>query len=164
MGVKKICAYINGKTKNIKKIDCIPQKKVQTPSYLPSLFTLRMTLAQMHIASLGTRVATLFPQIPTINGSLCYSSLPGSLMKTHQQNSMFSATSTFKNRSLPLLKPPRKLLCRPPQGKHVREDYLVVCFPKITSLFFIIILISPCEAICFPSLFSTLLIFWSLAS
>ncbi|XP_068344715.1 thioredoxin-like protein CITRX, chloroplastic [Pyrus communis] len=43
-------------------------------------------------------------------------SLPLSLssIRTHQQDSLFSPL-TVK----------RKLLCRPPRGKHVREDYLV---------------------------------------
>lgn len=46
-------------------------------------------------------------------------SLPLSVssMKTHHQSSLFSP-STVK----------RKLLCSPPHGKHVREDYLVVSY------------------------------------
>ncbi|ONI20898.1 hypothetical protein PRUPE_2G039200 [Prunus persica] len=42
-------------------------------------------------------------------------------VKTHQQNSLFS----IQNTPLSLSTVTRKLLCRPPQGKHVREDYLV---------------------------------------
>ncbi|XP_040366327.1 thioredoxin-like protein CITRX, chloroplastic isoform X2 [Rosa chinensis] len=41
-------------------------------------------------------------------------------VKTHHQNSLFS-----KNTPSSLSTTPRKVLCRPPHGKHVREDYLV---------------------------------------
>lgn len=44
--------------------------------------------------------------------------------KTHHHNSPFS-----KNTPSSLSTTTRKLLCRPPHGKHVREDYLVVCVP-----------------------------------
>ncbi|XP_062175256.1 thioredoxin-like protein CITRX, chloroplastic [Alnus glutinosa] len=52
-------------------------------------------------------------------------SLPHSTLKTHQQNSLFSTTTTTKNTPFSLSIHPRKLLCQPPRGKHVREDYLV---------------------------------------
>ncbi|XP_050386496.1 thioredoxin-like protein CITRX, chloroplastic isoform X2 [Argentina anserina] len=41
-------------------------------------------------------------------------------LKTHHQNSLFS-----KNSPSSLSTTPRKVLCRPPHGKHVRQDYLV---------------------------------------
>ncbi|XWS65476.1 hypothetical protein CRYUN_Cryun05aG0116100 [Craigia yunnanensis] len=44
--------------------------------------------------------------------------------KTHLQNSLFF--STTKIRPFSLSTQPRKLLCKPPLGKHVREDYLVL--------------------------------------
>ncbi|CAA3031876.1 thioredoxin CITRX, chloroplastic, partial [Olea europaea subsp. europaea] len=48
-------------------------------------------------------------------------------LKTHQPNTLF-LTSTISERALPHLSihaPSRKLLCKPPSGKYVREDYLV---------------------------------------
>ncbi|CAA2942822.1 thioredoxin CITRX, chloroplastic [Olea europaea subsp. europaea] len=48
-------------------------------------------------------------------------------LKTHQPNTLF-LTSTISERALPPLSihaPSRKLLCKPPSGKYVREDYLV---------------------------------------
>ncbi|KAL2478162.1 Thioredoxin-like protein CITRX [Forsythia ovata] len=49
-------------------------------------------------------------------------------LKTHQPNSTLFFTSTIKQRVLPSLSThtlSRKLLCKPPAGKYVREDYLV---------------------------------------
>ncbi|KAL4291784.1 hypothetical protein GQ457_14G019460 [Hibiscus cannabinus] len=43
--------------------------------------------------------------------------------KPHSQNSLFFYTS--KARPFSLSTQPRKLLCKPPLGKYVREDYLV---------------------------------------
>ncbi|XP_022764373.1 thioredoxin-like protein CITRX, chloroplastic isoform X2 [Durio zibethinus] len=43
--------------------------------------------------------------------------------KTHFQNSFFFSTS--KIRPFSLSTQPRKLLCKPPLGKYIREDYLV---------------------------------------
>ncbi|KAK9218118.1 hypothetical protein WN943_006752 [Citrus x changshan-huyou] len=53
--------------------------------------------------------------------------LSPSSIKTHQQNNYlfsFSATNT-KDGLFSLSTHPRKFLCKPPQGKYVREDYLV---------------------------------------
>ncbi|KAG8656633.1 thioredoxin-like protein CITRX, chloroplastic [Manihot esculenta] len=52
-------------------------------------------------------------------------SFPFSSLKTHQENSLLSATNITQNRPFSLSTHPRRLLCRPPQGKYVREDYLV---------------------------------------
>ncbi|KAL3732571.1 hypothetical protein ACJRO7_029253 [Eucalyptus globulus] len=41
------------------------------------------------------------------------------------QSSLFSSSPGVKDRVFTLSTAPRKLLCTPPQGKHVREDYLV---------------------------------------
>uniref|UniRef100_A0A5B6ZLZ8 Thioredoxin domain-containing protein n=1 Tax=Davidia involucrata TaxID=16924 RepID=A0A5B6ZLZ8_DAVIN len=50
-------------------------------------------------------------------------------LKTHQPNLLFSTTSTTSRPSLVSTSTPsllsRKLLCRPPSAKFVREDYLV---------------------------------------
>ncbi|XVF24485.1 hypothetical protein REPUB_Repub13aG0132100 [Reevesia pubescens] len=43
--------------------------------------------------------------------------------KTHFQNSLFFSTPKIRPFSLSMQ--PRKLLCKPPLGKYVREDYLV---------------------------------------
>ncbi|CAI9765033.1 unnamed protein product [Fraxinus pennsylvanica] len=48
-------------------------------------------------------------------------------LKIHQPNTLF-LTSTISKRALPPLSThtlSRKLLCKPPSGKYVREDYLV---------------------------------------
>ncbi|KAL5572779.1 hypothetical protein UlMin_022376 [Ulmus minor] len=50
--------------------------------------------------------------------------VPKSSIKTHHHNPLFS-TTTSDDRSFSLSTRPRKLLCQPPRGKYVREDYLV---------------------------------------
>ncbi|KAG6791113.1 hypothetical protein POTOM_000225 [Populus tomentosa] len=52
-------------------------------------------------------------------------SSPQFSFKTHQESSLFSITSTPKTRPFSLSTQQRRLLCRPPQGKYIREDYLV---------------------------------------
>ncbi|KAK3038947.1 hypothetical protein RJ639_027432, partial [Escallonia herrerae] len=52
---------------------------------------------------------------------LCICHFPS---KTNMPNSFFSSKPSLPS-SLLSLSPPRKLLCRPPSGKYVREDYLV---------------------------------------
>ncbi|PPS01166.1 hypothetical protein GOBAR_AA19492 [Gossypium barbadense] len=66
-----------------------------------------MALLQIH---------TLPHQIPSLSPIVFAS-------KTHSQNSLFF--STTKVRPFSLSTQPRKLLCKPPLGKYVREDYLV---------------------------------------
>ncbi|MBA0877757.1 hypothetical protein Goshw_025047 [Gossypium schwendimanii] len=66
-----------------------------------------MALLQIH---------TLPHQIPSLSPIVSSS-------KTHSQNSLFF--STTKVRPFSLSTQPRKLLCKPPLGKYVREDYLV---------------------------------------
>ncbi|KAG4180781.1 hypothetical protein ERO13_A10G186600v2 [Gossypium hirsutum] len=66
-----------------------------------------MALLQIH---------TLPHQIPSLS-PIVFSS------KTHSKNSLFF--STTKVRPFSLSTQPRKLLCKPPLGKYVREDYLV---------------------------------------
>ncbi|OIW16916.1 hypothetical protein TanjilG_19221 [Lupinus angustifolius] len=51
------------------------------------------------------------------------SSSPSSI--TYQQSYPLFTTRGLNNNPLSLSKLPRKLLCKPPQGKYVREDYLV---------------------------------------
>ncbi|KAM6582853.1 hypothetical protein CsatB_009855 [Cannabis sativa] len=62
------------------------------------------------------------PKIPSFTTPKPISSFPLSAIKTHHQSSLFSSNveTPFSLSTLP-----RKLLCKPPQGKHVREDYLV---------------------------------------
>lgn len=63
--------------------------------------------------------------------------LSPSSIKTHQQNNSlfsFSATNT-KDGLFSLSTHPRKFLCKPPQGKYVREDYLVVCSKQLSFSF-----------------------------
>ncbi|KAJ6713953.1 THIOREDOXIN-LIKE PROTEIN CITRX CHLOROPLASTIC [Salix viminalis] len=52
-------------------------------------------------------------------------SFPKSSFKTSQESSLFSITSTPRNIPFSLSTQQRRLLCRPPQGKYIREDYLV---------------------------------------
>lgn len=69
--------------------------------------------------------------------------LSPSSIKSHQQNNSlfsFSATAT-KGRLFSFSTHPRKFLCKPPQGKYVREDYLVV-WSKQLPFFLIICLFS----------------------
>ncbi|KAH1046083.1 hypothetical protein J1N35_036867 [Gossypium stocksii] len=66
-----------------------------------------MALLQIH---------TLPHQIPSLSRIVSSS-------KTPSQNSLFF--STTKVRPFSLSTQPRKLLCKPPLGKYVREDYLV---------------------------------------
>ncbi|PPD80930.1 hypothetical protein GOBAR_DD22143 [Gossypium barbadense] len=66
-----------------------------------------MALLQIH---------TLPHQIPSLSPIVSSS-------KIHSQNSLFF--STTKVRPFSLSTQPRKLLCKPPLGKYVREDYLV---------------------------------------
>lgn len=47
--------------------------------------------------------------------------------KTHIPNLLFPATTTTTSRPS-LLSAPKKLLCRPPRGQYLRDNYIVVCF------------------------------------
>ncbi|CBI35117.3 hypothetical protein VitviT2T_020223 [Vitis vinifera] len=64
-------------------------------------------------------ITSVSPMIPLQGppSHLCFSHSP----MTHQPNLLFSTTNTRPFS----LRPPRKLLCTPPRGKYVREDYLV---------------------------------------
>ncbi|CAK9133630.1 unnamed protein product [Ilex paraguariensis] len=67
-----------------------------------------------------TAVFSLYAATPPFCPSL-------SSFNTHQPNFLFSPTPTSIKRPSLLSTPPpsRRLLCRPPSGKYVREDYLV---------------------------------------
>ncbi|KAJ9179546.1 hypothetical protein P3X46_011322 [Hevea brasiliensis] len=79
-----------------------------------------MAALQAHIFS---DKLTAFSSIFTSQASS--SSFPLSSLKNHRGNSLFSANNTAQNRPFSLSTQPRRLLRRPPQGKYVREDYLV---------------------------------------
>ncbi|XP_062093107.1 thioredoxin-like protein CITRX, chloroplastic [Humulus lupulus] len=78
-----------------------------------------MALLQTHIAFQRFSPLTKIPSFTTPKPT---SSFAQSAMITHHQSSLFSSNvdTPFSLSTLP-----RKLLCKPPQGKHVREDYLV---------------------------------------
>lgn len=80
-----------------------------------------MALLQIH---------TLPHQIPSLSPIVSSS-------KTHFRNSLFF--STTKVRPFSLSTQPRKLLCKPPLGKYVREDYLVVILLLSSLIYFIFI-------------------------
>ncbi|GAV69410.1 Thioredoxin domain-containing protein, partial [Cephalotus follicularis] len=77
-----------------------------------------MALFQTQIAS---HVLTIVSAMPSFHATSPYISLLNSSLKTHQQNQLFLT----KNTPFTLTTQPRKLLCRPPHGKHVKDDYLV---------------------------------------
>ncbi|KAK4756683.1 hypothetical protein SAY87_006810 [Trapa incisa] len=57
------------------------------------------------------------------------SSQSSSSANLHKKDSLFSSSSSLSSvgsRPFSLSAQPRRLLCRPPRGKYVREDYLVV--------------------------------------
>ncbi|KAK9283490.1 hypothetical protein L1049_011736 [Liquidambar formosana] len=90
-----------------------------------SLSSLKLTLSQSNMAIQHTVTPThgitrAFPIFSFHSPTSPHLSLPRFSMKTHQPNSLFSTT----NRPFSL-STPRKLLCTPPKGKYVREDYLV---------------------------------------
>ncbi|KAK8488849.1 hypothetical protein V6N13_061803 [Hibiscus sabdariffa] len=62
-------------------------------------------------------------QIHTLTRPIPSLSPVSSSSKPHSQNSLFFYTT--KPRPFSLSSQPRKLLCKPPLGKYVREDYLV---------------------------------------
>lgn len=73
-------------------------------------------------------------KLPLLRASSSSSSSSSSAsVKPHQESSLFSSSSSSSasfsssgSRPFWLSAQPRRLLCRPPQGKYVREDYLVV--------------------------------------
>lgn len=83
--------------------------------------TLNMALLQTFTAFQSLSTLTKIPSFTTPKPT---SSFTQSALITHHQSSLFSSNvdTPFSLSTLP-----RKLLCKPPQGKHVREDYLVVC-------------------------------------
>uniref|UniRef100_A0A2P2KK75 Thioredoxin domain-containing protein n=1 Tax=Rhizophora mucronata TaxID=61149 RepID=A0A2P2KK75_RHIMU len=84
-----------------------------------ALLQIHTTLQIIGLSSIFTPHASAQPLPPPC---LCF---PRSLLKTHVENSLFSTTKTIKSRPFSVSTQPRRLLCRPLQGKHVREDYLV---------------------------------------
>lgn len=88
--------------------------------------SLEMAMMQTATRLPHSTITSVSPMIPLQGppSHLCFSHSP----MTHQPNLLFSTTNTRPFS----LRPPRKLLCTPPRGKYVREDYLVVC-PQITK-------------------------------
>ena len=88
--------------------------------------SLEMAMMQTATRLPHSTITSVSPMIPFQGppSHLCFSHSP----MTHQPNLLFSTTNTRPFS----LRPPRKLLCTPPRGKYVREDYLVVC-PQITK-------------------------------
>ncbi|RDX60786.1 Thioredoxin-like protein CITRX, chloroplastic [Mucuna pruriens] len=82
-------------------------------------------MSLLHCHAPHHSMATLSPFSPFNSKPLCASlSNPSSL--THQHPYPLTTTTDLNNnRPLSLSTLPRKLLCRPPQGKYVRDDYLV---------------------------------------
>lgn len=114
---------------------CYLDFAVQNPNPFPSkplsrslsLSKAKMALLQIHTPP--HNITTLSPILSFHSSPPPHNfSLPHSL-KSHHQNSLFSTTPTTKNTPFSLSTLPRKLLCQPPNGKYVREDYLVVCVP-----------------------------------
>ncbi|KAF3434260.1 hypothetical protein FNV43_RR25363 [Rhamnella rubrinervis] len=83
-----------------------------------------LLLLQAHMPSGSITMSNFSPIISSMSAPLPCFYNPQSSMKTQRQNSLFS-TTTSKNTHFSLSKLPRKLLCEPPRGKYVREDYLV---------------------------------------
>ncbi|CAK9313116.1 unnamed protein product [Citrullus colocynthis] len=50
-------------------------------------------------------------------------SIPFSSSKTHHQNALLSSSTT--SRTFSLSTTPRRILCEPPKGKYIHDDYLV---------------------------------------
>ncbi|KAG5034976.1 hypothetical protein GLYMA_04G135300v4 [Glycine max] len=73
-------------------------------------------------------MATLSP-FSTFNSKPLCASLPNPSFLTHQQQQQhpypLTTTTTSDHKPLSVSTLPRKLLCKPPKGKYVREDYLV---------------------------------------
>ncbi|KAK7271487.1 hypothetical protein RJT34_27435 [Clitoria ternatea] len=85
-------------------------------------------MALFHCHALHNTMPTLSPFLPFASRPLSVSSLPNPSPLTHQQHSYplsTTITHTTNNNLLSLSTLPRKLLCKPPRGKYVREDYLV---------------------------------------
>lgn len=95
-------------------------------------------------------MATLSP-FSTFNSKPLCASLPNPSFLTHQQQQQhpypLTTTTTSDHKPLSVSTLPRKLLCKPPKGKYVREDYLVVCHFKLLQFFL---------SLCFWVLFSNL--------
>ncbi|XP_015570810.1 thioredoxin-like protein CITRX, chloroplastic [Ricinus communis] len=83
-----------------------------------------MAILQAHIPCV--KIKTFSSTFAPNSSFLSSSSFPLSSLKTHQEISLFSRTNTTKSTPFsPSTTHPRRLLCRPPNGKYVREDYLV---------------------------------------
>ncbi|KAM3685814.1 hypothetical protein ACJW31_11G147500 [Castanea mollissima] len=82
-----------------------------------------MALLQIHtpVHSITTNLSPILSFHSSTPPPPLHRSLPHSL-KSHHKNSLFSTTKTAP---LSLSTHPTRLLCQPPQGTHVRENYLV---------------------------------------
>ncbi|TKY49721.1 Thioredoxin protein CITRX [Spatholobus suberectus] len=82
-------------------------------------------MALFHCCAPHHSMSTLSP-FSTFNSKPLCASLPNPSSLTHQHPYPLTTTTGLNNsRPLSLSTLPRKLLCRPPQGKYVRDDYLV---------------------------------------
>ncbi|NP_001236369.1 Thioredoxin-like protein CITRX, chloroplastic-like [Glycine max] len=88
-------------------------------------------MSLFHCHAFHHRMATLSPFSP-FNSKPLFAFLPNPSFLTHHQQQQHpypltktTTTDLNSNRPLSLSTLPRKLLCKPPQGKYVREDYLV---------------------------------------
>ena len=101
-------------------------------------------------------MATLSP-FSTFNSKPLCASLPNPSFLTHQQQQQhpypLTTTTTSDHKPLSVSTLPRKLLCKPPKGKYVREDYLVVCHFKLLQFLFLFLFLSQCFWVCvvFPN-------------
>lgn len=96
---------------------------IQKPSFSSSLSP-NSSMALFHSYTLPNHKL-----LSTLSPFSSSSSKPLSISPPHS----LSTTSHFNNTPLSISTPPRKLLCKPPQGKHVREDYLVVWYLQYLS-------------------------------
>ncbi|GLT75135.1 hypothetical protein SLA2020_468840 [Shorea laevis] len=82
-----------------------------------------MALFQTHASS---RMIASIPPMSAFQTSAHPIAISYFSRKTHQENSLFSST-TPAAKTIPFSPSTqfRRLLCKPPQGKHVRRDYLV---------------------------------------
>ncbi|KAI4323564.1 hypothetical protein L6164_023159 [Bauhinia variegata] len=83
-----------------------------------------MAVTLLHSHAPLTQSTPKFPPFSTFSFRTLHISPTHPSSVTHQRYPLFTTTNP-NNSPLSLSTVPRKLLCKPPQGKHVREDYLV---------------------------------------
>lgn len=79
------------------------------------------------------------PTLSPFNSKPLSSSLPNpSFLTHHHPYPLTTTTHLNNNKPLSLSTIPRKFLCKPPQGKYIRDDYLVVCHFKHFTFYHIL--------------------------